>query len=55
MAERYRCGQCELEETHCKCDKYCCLCMGFHNVRLCEDGQYYCQDCRESCDLHAQM
>jgi hypothetical protein len=21
---------------------------------LCEDGQYYCQPCREACDLEAQ-
>jgi len=30
------------------------LCQGYENVRLCEDGNYYCLPCRESCDFQAQ-
>ncbi len=29
--------------------------MGSDNVRLVQDGQYYCQVCREACDYEAQM
>ncbi len=54
MAEPFKCAVCEKDEEHCDCDKYCCLCQGFHNVRLCQDGQWYCLDCREACDLQAQ-
>jgi hypothetical protein len=54
MAERFVCMQCEMTEDRCKCDRYCCLCQGAYNVRLCMDGQYYCIDCRESCDFQAQ-
>ena len=54
MAERYRCAVCEMEESRCECDKYCCLCQGQDNVRLCADGQYYCAACREACDMEAQ-
>ncbi len=54
MAEAFKCAVCELEEERCTCDKYCCLCMGFNNVRLCQDGQWYCLECREACDLQAQ-
>ena len=28
---------------------------GLFDVRLCEDGNYYCRPCRESCDLQAQF
>jgi hypothetical protein len=28
--------------------------MGAHQVRLCQDGAYYCLECREACDLQAQ-
>lgn len=55
MAEQYRCAICDLEESRCLCERYCCLCQGQHNVRLCMDGQYYCVDCREACDLQAQV
>ena len=54
MAERFVCAICDLPEEKCQCDRYCCLCQGGHNVRLCNDGQYYCLDCREACDLQAQ-
>jgi hypothetical protein len=51
---RYVCRQCEREEPQCECDRYCSLCFGADNVRLCEDGGYYCMNCRESCDFTAQ-
>ena len=55
MAEAYLCSVCDQDEVKCQCDKYCCLCHGQHNVRLCKDGLWYCLDCREACDLQAQM
>lgn len=54
MADRFLCAVCELEEEKCLCDKYCSLCMGEHDVRLCQDGRYYCRECREACDFHPQ-
>jgi hypothetical protein len=54
MAEQFRCNVCDLEESRCQCDKYCFMCQGDHNVRLCHDGMYYCQECREACNLQAQ-
>jgi len=54
MAEKFKCLVCGQEEGSCQCDKYCALCQGGHDVRLCQDGQYYCLDCREACDFQAQ-
>jgi hypothetical protein len=54
MAETFRCTICDLEESRCQCDKYCFMCQGGHDVRLCQDGMYYCLECREACDLQAQ-
>ncbi len=54
MADIYRCIVCELEESKCTCDKYCYMCQGGHDVRLCEDGLYYCLECREACEMYAQ-
>ena len=54
MAKEFVCFQCETPESRCKCVRYCCLCHAQFDVRLCEDGLYYCQPCRESCDLRAQ-
>lgn len=45
-----RCGQCEQIEERCECDKYCSFCQGQLDVRLWEDGLYYCGACREACD-----
>jgi hypothetical protein len=45
------CMQCDLPERTCTCDKFCYLCKGDFGIRLCEDGLYYCPDCREACDL----
>lgn len=55
MAQDFICGICELPEKRCECEKYCCYCQSLFGVRLCEDGQYYCQPCREACDLQAQV
>lgn len=54
MATDFHCMQCDKPEQQCRCDRYCCLCYSQHGIRLCEDGNYYCQPCRESCDLQAQ-
>ena len=45
------CVLCDKPERDCKCDRYCNLCKGEFGIKLCEDGQYYCQDCREACDV----
>ena len=45
-----RCSQCDQREDECTCDKYCCLCLSFMEVRLGQDGLYYCQPCREACE-----
>lgn len=44
------CMQCEAPESRCVCEKYCCLCQTLLDVRLCQDGLYYCAPCREACD-----
>ena len=49
----YRCNGCDQLEERCVCEKFCILCQSDYNVRLCEDGFYYCQDCREACDYGA--
>jgi hypothetical protein len=46
--------QCDKPEEGCHCERFCCLCQAMHNVRLCQDGNYYCIDCREACDFQAQ-
>jgi hypothetical protein len=45
--------QCEMTEDRCDCEKYCCLCQSLMEVRLCEDGLYYCKPCREACNYKA--
>lgn len=45
------CSSCEKPEVECKCDRYCCYCQGQEHIRLAADGQYYCPECREACDL----
>ena len=45
------CTQCEKVETNCRCDRFCWLCQGQEGIRMCVDGQYYCPDCREACDI----
>ncbi len=46
----FRCAQCDQPESKCQCERYCCLCMSQYDVRLVNDGLYYCVDCREACD-----
>jgi hypothetical protein len=41
--------QCEMNEEKCYCEKYCCSCQSQLDVRLVEDGLYYCAPCREAC------
>lgn len=45
------CSVCDKSEEHCECERYCSICQGQHAIRLCIDGQYYCPDCREACDI----
>ncbi len=54
MAGKYRCAVCDQPESNCKCDRYCILCLGFHDVRLCQDGSYYCLECREACEFQPE-
>ncbi len=51
---RYLCAQCDREEDKCDCERFCWLCQGWDQVRLCADGQYYCLACREACDMNPQ-
>lgn len=51
MAGPVVCSVCAKTEETCDCDKYCSVCKGQHAIRLCIDGQYYCPDCREACDI----
>ena len=46
---KYRCAQCEQSERDCQCEKYCCLCQSVIDVRLCNDGLFYCEPCRTAC------
>jgi hypothetical protein len=48
-AKSWVCMQCDMPETKCICDKFCCLCQSQLGVRLCEDGLMYCPGCREAC------
>jgi len=52
MATIVVCAQCDKPEHQCTCDKYCSFCQSVEHIRLCDDGMYYCPDCREACDLH---
>ena len=52
MKQEVVCILCDKPEPDCKCDRYCNLCKAEWSVRLCLDGQYYCPDCREACDIH---
>ena len=54
MAEKFICMLCDQVEENCRCTRFCCLCQSEHNVRLVQDGNYYCLDCREACDFQAQ-
>jgi hypothetical protein len=45
----YVCTVCAATEEECHCPRFCQLCKSEFGVRLCEDGCYYCPDCREIC------
>jgi hypothetical protein len=47
---KFHCAQCDRTEDLCECDKYCCLCHGLLDVRICGDGLMYCEPCRTACD-----
>ena len=47
---KFRCGQCEMAEDHCDCDKFCVLCQSQLDIRICKDGLMYCEPCRAACD-----
>jgi hypothetical protein len=47
---RSRCAQCEQPEGSCECEKFCCLCQAVTDIRICDDGLMYCEDCRKACD-----
>ncbi|MCL6567115.1 MAG: hypothetical protein K6U09_11920 [Acidobacteriia bacterium] len=51
MAEQVLCAQCDQPEYACTCERYCCLCLSQYGIRLCVDGQYYCPECREACEI----
>ncbi len=51
MAEQVLCAQCDRPEYACTCERYCCLCQAQYGIRLCVDGQYYCPECREACEI----
>ncbi len=51
MAGDVLCAQCDRPERECDCERFCMLCKGQENIQLGEDGQYYCPDCREACDI----
>jgi hypothetical protein len=48
------CTVCESPEAECECPRFCALCQSDLMVRLCEDGCYYCLDCREVCGYNAE-
>jgi hypothetical protein len=41
--------QCEQPEGACECEKFCCLCQSVLDIRLCTDGLFYCDPCRQAC------
>ena len=52
--KKFLCMQCEMPEDKCDCEKYCAFCQGQVEVRLCQDGLYYCVPCREAADYKTQ-
>lgn len=47
----YICTLCYKTEQECQCERFCTLCRSSEGVRLCIDGCYYCEVCREACDF----
>jgi hypothetical protein len=52
---KVRCSQCEQIAERCECEKYCVFCQSQLDVRLCEDGLWYCTACREACDYKVSI
>ncbi len=50
----YVCSMCDKHEVWCQCDKFCTICKSDEHVRLCYDGCYYCEGCREVCELSVE-
>ena len=50
----YICTVCNQPEESCECQRYCMLCQSEDGVRLCDDGCYYCDACRDACDFKAE-
>lgn len=50
----YICTVCGSNEEDCQCPRFCMLCKSDNNVRLTEEGLYYCADCREICGFTAE-
>jgi hypothetical protein len=48
--KRTLCAQCERHENDCACEKFCVYCQSQLDVRLCTDGLFYCEACRNACD-----
>lgn len=54
LTKEFKCMVCDKPENQCTCNRYCALCHADYELRLTEDGQYYCRDCREACDFKSQ-
>ncbi len=54
FTKEFKCTVCDKPENQCTCNRYCALCHADYELRLTEDGQYYCRDCREACDYKSQ-
>ncbi len=55
MADKvFSCSRCDQPEDQCDCARSCALCHSSYGIRLCEDGLYYCNDCRDDCDYRTQ-
>ena len=50
----FRCCACDQPENQCTCVRYCASCGGDYGLRLTQDGQYYCPECREACEYKTQ-
>ena len=51
---QFLCLVCGHPEETCTCIRYCALCQTEYSLRLTEDGQFYCADCREACGYKTQ-
>ncbi|MHB8654381.1 MAG: hypothetical protein ACYDA9_10920 [Terriglobia bacterium] len=54
LTKEFKCNVCDKPENQCTCSRYCALCHADYELRLTDDGQYYCRDCREACDYKSQ-